>query len=281
MWEQTLIFRFATRFCFVELTFGWMPKFTRRSRASALHGCRRMAPWLFLPQISLPRLTSTSLPRIAQKVWRHCVLVFGHDRCSHAGNCIGLLANTGLYLSTAIHPFRFLTPAPVSILLCLASKASKFRDRSFWFMRLFSEGLHSWQLGIDVLWWIWMSHNSNTVLSCADSRIFNLYRLSKISSEGIFDIDGWTSSHLVSNSWIWSSWRVTENKSAWSNAASWAPLESSRRSWTGPLSGLSAPRGWPSSWTGNSGWSCSEQKQSSRPASRSLENPLHNLIARI
>ena len=45
--------------------------------------------------------------------------------------------------------------------------------------------------------------------------------------------------------------------------------ESSRRSWkrsvflsrTGPLSGLSVPRNWPS-WIVNSGWSCSEQKQS-------------------
>ena len=65
-------------------------------------------------------------------------------------------------------------------------------------------------------------------------------------------------------------------------------LEGSRRSWrrpvflveTGPLFGLSVPRGWPS-WTGNSGWSCSEQRQSSRPASRSWENPFHTLMTRI
>ena len=38
--------------------------------------------------------------RMAQKVWRHCVLFFAHDRYSHAGNCIGLLSNTGLFLST-------------------------------------------------------------------------------------------------------------------------------------------------------------------------------------
>ena len=41
---------------------------------------------------------------------------------------------------------------------------------------------------------------------------------------------------------------------------------------TCPLLGLSAPRSWPSSWTGNFGWSYSKQKQSSRPASQSLEN---------
>ena len=37
-----------------------------------------------------------------------------------------------------------------------------------------------------------MSYNSNTVLSCADSRIPNLYILSRTSSEGIFDIDSET-----------------------------------------------------------------------------------------
>ena len=34
MREQTLISGFAARFCFVELTLGWMPIFTTRSRAS-------------------------------------------------------------------------------------------------------------------------------------------------------------------------------------------------------------------------------------------------------
>ena len=37
---------------------------------------------------------------MAQKVWRHCGLVFGHHRYSHAGNCIGLLSYEGLFLST-------------------------------------------------------------------------------------------------------------------------------------------------------------------------------------
>ena len=38
--------------------------------------------------------------RMARKVWRHSVSVLLHDRHSHAGNCIGLLSNTGLFLST-------------------------------------------------------------------------------------------------------------------------------------------------------------------------------------
>ena len=123
-----------------------------------------------------------------------------------------------------------------------------------------------------------MSWNSNTVLSWSDSRVHNLYRLSKISSDGISDMDNRTSSHLVSNSWMLSSRRVTEHNLKLCHESQ--SLENGRRSWrrcvfleeTGPLFGLSAPRSWPSSWTGNSGWSCSEQRQSSRPASRNLEN---------
>ena len=37
---------------------------------------------------------------MAQKVWRLWVLVFAHDLGSRAGNCIGLLSNSGLFLST-------------------------------------------------------------------------------------------------------------------------------------------------------------------------------------
>ena len=36
----------------------------------------------------------------AQKARPLRVLVFAHDRCSHAGNCSGLLSNSGLFLST-------------------------------------------------------------------------------------------------------------------------------------------------------------------------------------
>ena len=44
---------------------------------------------------------------MAQKVWRLWVLVFVYDRHSHARNCIGLLSNTGLFLSTG-SKYRFL-----------------------------------------------------------------------------------------------------------------------------------------------------------------------------
>ena len=67
--------------------------------------------------------------RLAQKAWRQCVLVFVHDLRFRDGNCIGLLANTGLFLSTGNRYLfllqRRLIPfdsAPDPILPCLASK---------------------------------------------------------------------------------------------------------------------------------------------------------------
>ena len=38
--------------------------------------------------------------RLAQKAWRQCVLVFVRELGFRDGNCIGLLANTDLFLST-------------------------------------------------------------------------------------------------------------------------------------------------------------------------------------
>ena len=38
--------------------------------------------------------------RLAQKAWRQCVLVFVRSLGFRAKNCIDLLANTGLFLST-------------------------------------------------------------------------------------------------------------------------------------------------------------------------------------
>ena len=104
MREQTLITGFAARFFFVEFAFGRMPKFTRRSRASTFqiisarlsengHGYFCLGYFSSSTHVYLVR-------RMAQKVWRFSVSVFGHDRLSHAGNCIGLLSNTGLFLST-------------------------------------------------------------------------------------------------------------------------------------------------------------------------------------
>ena len=135
--EQTFIVDFATHFCVVELTLVRMPILTRRSRAST---CQILSARLSKNDTMVTfRLgyffSSTHFDPatlMAQKVWRHCGLVIGHDRYSHARHCVGLLSNTGLFLPfssfNATQSFPFLTTAPVSILPCLASK---FRNRSF------------------------------------------------------------------------------------------------------------------------------------------------------
>ena len=60
-----------------------------------------------------------------------------------------------------------------------------------------------------------MLYNSNKVLSWSDSRILDLYKLSRTSSGGILVKDNKISSHLVSNSWTSSLRRVIEKQSAW------------------------------------------------------------------
>ena len=79
---------------FIELAIERMPIFSRRSRASTFQ----------IISLLLPRNFSSStlfdlVKRLAQKVWRQCVLVFVHDLGFRDGNCIGLFANTGLFLS--------------------------------------------------------------------------------------------------------------------------------------------------------------------------------------
>ena len=214
--------RLATRFSLVELTLRRMPIFKRRSRASTLQilSARLSKNGTMVTFFLGYFFSSTHFHLVtltARKVWRLCVLVFANDRCSYAGNCIRLLSNTGLFLSTGNKYLFFLQhhsfPSILDHCSCFCL-ASKFRNRSFWSILLFTIFIIFWLFVIDIFWWISMWYNSNTDLSCADTCILNLYRLSKISSHGIFDIDCKTSSHLGSISWILASWRVTENKSA-------------------------------------------------------------------
>ena len=97
MLEHTLILGFATGFCSVELTLGRMSMLTRRSRASTVgewhHG-------YFCLGYSFSSTHFDLVRRMARKVWRECVLVFGHDCYSHPRNCTDLLSNSGLFLST-------------------------------------------------------------------------------------------------------------------------------------------------------------------------------------
>ena len=89
MRKQTFVlFSLTTRFIFKELALGRMPIFTRRSRVSTFQivsaRLSKNGPMVtFASDTSLPRHTSTS-----------------HDLGSRGGNCKGLLANAGLFLST-------------------------------------------------------------------------------------------------------------------------------------------------------------------------------------
>ena len=49
---------------------------------------------------------------LARKVWRQCVLVSAHGLGYRGGNCNGLLANTGLFLSTG-NRYLFLLQRPL------------------------------------------------------------------------------------------------------------------------------------------------------------------------
>ena len=105
MREQTLISGFAARFCFVKLTLGVMPISTRRSRASTfqiisprLSENGTMVTFAFDTSFSSTHFNPVTW--MAQKVWRHCGLVFVHDLGYRGGNSKGTLSNMGLLLST-------------------------------------------------------------------------------------------------------------------------------------------------------------------------------------
>ena len=103
--EQTLIPGFASRFCFVRIDTREDANIHKAIACKYLLNniCTVVEEWhhgyFCLGYFSSPTHFDL-VTRMARKVWRHCGLVFGHDRYSHAGNCIGLLSNTGLFLST-------------------------------------------------------------------------------------------------------------------------------------------------------------------------------------
>ena len=80
MREQTLIPNFAFRFCFVKLTLGRMPIFTRRSRASTFQiiSARFVGEWhhgYFCLGYFFSSTHFDLVIRLAQKVRRHCGLL--------------------------------------------------------------------------------------------------------------------------------------------------------------------------------------------------------------
>ena len=201
-----------------------MPIFTRRSRASTLQIISARLSEngtmvTFALDTSFLRHTSTSWHWGLRKVWRHCGSGFlAHDRYSHAGNCIGLPSNTGLFLSTG-NRYLFLLQRhsiPFDSWPLLLFQFSRVWRQSF---AIEVSDLYS-SSPLSSIFDNWASISSDEspcrtipiqFWVAKDSRILNLYRLSKTSSDGIFDIDSRTSSHFVSKSWMLSLWRLTEN----------------------------------------------------------------------
>ena len=183
-----------------------------------LHGSQLNFPDWLLPLAFL--LLDALLPRVlgvggSEAAWLLVSVL--NDRYSHADNYIGLPLNTALLLSTG---YKYLFLFQCHFITCDSSNTCK----SFWSLLLFTIIFNLWELGIDIFWWTSMSYNSKTTLSWSDSRILNLYRLSRISFDGIFVKDSKISSHLVSNSWTLSLRREVENESAKSRTVSWAPM---------------------------------------------------------
>ena len=195
----------TTRFIFDEYWHsGRMPIFTRHSRTSTSQIISALlsnnGPMvIFASDSSLPRHTSTRRDTVGSG--RRCGSVFWFLRTivTHDGNCrrssLRTLAfffpqvtdtfssfNDDLSLPILDHCSWFNSPMP----------SVKLSKSKFLIFSPLHKGFSTFEsFGSDIFWWISMSYNSSTVLSCADSRILNLYRLSKISSDGNFNIDNY------------------------------------------------------------------------------------------
>ena len=276
--EQALVSCFASRFCYMELTFGRMPRLTRWSRASTFQEefarLSKNGPMAnFASDTSFSRHHLYLVSLMAQRVERLPVPVLVHDHHSHAGNCTGLPSNTGLFLSTGkIYLFAFqrhlCPPDAWSLYLFRCSRVWR-QNFAVEVSVLYSSSplssfFDNWaSISSDesscreILVWFW-AVQTHVFSICTELRSV-LYQISRTLSL----------------------WRVTENNQR--NPSLYhehQQLKSSRRSWrrsvflvrTRPLSGLSVPRGWPSSWSDYLGWSYSKQKQILHPTSQSLEN---------
>ena len=173
-------------------------------------------PWYFFSSTHFDLVI-----RLAQKVWRQCVLVFAHDLGLRGGNCNGLFANTGFLLSTDNKYLFFLQrhsfPSDSWPLLLFQFSRAWRQSFAIEVSELYSSSplssiFENWTSTssdefpcrtIPIRFWVARTHK---VSICTDFRECHPME----SSSLIIKI----SSHLVSNSWMLSSWRVTENKSA-------------------------------------------------------------------
>ena len=175
-----------------------------------LHGYRRMAPLVtFAMDTSFLRHTSTSwqewLRRCGGSVFwfLRTIVTLMPETAMVSFRTLAFFLSTGnrylFLLQRHLSPFDSWTLLLIQLSLVWRQNfVIEFSDLYFLFTIVFN----FWQVGIDIFWWISMSYNSNTVLSFSDSRILNFYNPSKMSSGGIFVIDNNIPSHFESNSWI-------------------------------------------------------------------------------
>ena len=96
--KQTLLFSLTTTFIFNRIGTRGGCQYSQgdpRANTFQMISGTVVEEWQPLVTFCLGYFSSSThfdlVIRLAQKVWRHCVLVFAHDRYSHAGNCTGLL----------------------------------------------------------------------------------------------------------------------------------------------------------------------------------------------
>ena len=110
MREQTLIPCFAARFCFETMDTRKDANIHKAIACKYLSNdiCTVVEEWhhgYFCLGYFFSSTHFDFVTLMAQKVWRLGVLVFAHDRYSHARNCIGLLSNTNVFLSAGSRYF--------------------------------------------------------------------------------------------------------------------------------------------------------------------------------
>ena len=178
MRKQTLISSLTTRFTLKELAPRRMPRFTKRPRGKYLSKniCTDVEEWTH-GYFCLGYFSSSThfdlVIRLAQKAWRQCVLVFVHDVGLRDGNCIGLLANTGLFLSTGNKN-----------LFILQRRLIPFGSRPL----LLTQFSHAWRQSFVIDFLIFSPLHHGFQLLIVGSRYLSI-RISKISSDGTHNID--------------------------------------------------------------------------------------------
>ena len=226
----------CTHYRFVILTYGRMPIITRRMRTSSLEDKFLHAFWRFLPErLSplVPKPFEGFLPSI-------CVCVFGgrEDDCALStissvaetarvsswtlSNCLPLIAFSHFPFNADFPPFvtldQYSCLNPFIPGFVVARPNHRINVSSYHGL-VSLMALHC-SVSINLLF----IHVANADWSWTESRIFNLYKPSRIFSLGISLADNKAWSHIVSKSCMSPPCKEALNRSDRSRAASWAPI---------------------------------------------------------